>query len=456
MLVSNLGRLRNIRVTKSSFASFTISLLTFIGLTFATLNARPIQDDYATLYLISDHGLLGFLSLTWNIHGGNLTPMFLNGLFLYPAVHGLNFWALSLFPITNYVLLVLSIFSASTILNPITTIHFTKIQIFTFANLVFLGSESLFSPQFLEMNLFTSAVLVHLWPILFFFLALGLINKKGKASIGMILVLGFISGNSNISESLFIQLSCLVIFIFNRYQARIGVEIKRLFALAFSNLVGTIIILASPGFWTRANENNIHGIPDNLGEFVSRFAKSFGVFSVDVASHPMLLIFVIIGFKFSSRGGNFSRTTSRLPVLLFIVLFLSLVIGATIAYPAWHQSIGLVLLSPVVGISLGNWIGSKNHLISKVRIALCSLAILIVLISLSRAFWGIESRAQRWDSSFSHNYCVVISKQSAPLIGTETIYPISNLGIEDMNRWPWMRNAFTGWVTNPKFPRRNC
>jgi hypothetical protein len=217
MLFSIFQRVWNWPQISSRFVYSTVSALTFFGLVIAVLNARPIQDDYATLYLLSENGLLGYLETTWKTHGGNLTPMFINALFLLPSVSVLNFWGLSIFPVVNYMLLVFAIFSASTMLSPFASRHFTKIQIFTFANLVFLGSESLFSPQFLEMTLFSSAVLVHLWPILFFFLALGLLNSKSKASFGVILVLGFLSGNSNISESLFIQLSCLLIFVFRKY-----------------------------------------------------------------------------------------------------------------------------------------------------------------------------------------------------------------------------------------------
>jgi positive regulator of sigma E activity len=382
--------------------------------------------------------------------------MLINALFLYPSVFELNFWALSLFPVVNYVLLVISIYSVSAILNPFTSRNFTRIQVFTFANLVFLGSESLFSPQFLEMSLFSSAVLVHLWPILFFFLALGLLNKQTKASFGLIVLLGFMSGNSNIAESLFVQLSCVSILLLNKYQSIFFVELKRLYLFALSNLVGAITILSAPGFWARASEKNVQGIPDQFGEIAFRFAKSLAVFSADVLSHPMLLIFVIIGYKFSSDGGNFTKKFSNFGVLLFILLFASLVVGATIAYPAWHQSIGLVLLSPFVGMSIGDWLGSKKRISPKAGIAISSVAIFVVLISLTRAFWSIESRAQRWDSGFSQNYCAVLSSESVPLIGTETIYPISNLGIEDLNRWPWMRDAFTGWVTNSKFSAKDC
>ena len=456
MLLPSLQRVRNYPLFSSSFVFFVVSLSTLIGLVISTLNARPIQDDYATLYLISDHGIFGFLELTWRTHGGNLTPMLINALFLYPSVFGLNFWALSLFPLANYALLVISIYSVSAILNPFISRNFTKIQIFTFANLVFLGSESLFSPQFLEMTLFSSAVLVHLWPILFFFLALGLLNKNTKASLGLISLLGFMSGNSNISESLFIQLSCLLILLLSNYQSSFIVEVKRLYLFALSNLAGAIMILSAPGFWARASEKNVQGIPDQFGEIAFRFAKSLAVFSADVLSHPMLLIFVIIGFKFSSNSGNFIKKFSTFGVLLFILLFISLVLGATIAYPAWHQSIGLVLLSPFVGMSIGDWLGSKKRLSPKITIVFFFIAVVVVLISLTRAFWNIESRAQRWDSGFSQNYCAVLSKESDALIGTETIYPISNLGIEDMNRWPWMRDAFTGWVTNSKFSAKDC
>jgi hypothetical protein len=456
MLLPSLQRVRNSRLFSSSFVYFAVSLSTLIGLVISSLNARPIQDDYATLYLISDHGIFGFLELTWRTHGGNLTPMLINALFLYPSVFGLNFWALSLFPLVNYALLVLSIYSVSAILNPFAARNFTKIQIFTFANLVFLGSESLFSPQFLEMTLFSSAVLVHLWPILFFFLALGLLNNHNKVSLGLIVPLGFMSGNSNISESLFIQLSCLLILLLSKYQSGFFVKVKRLYLFALSNLAGAIMILSAPGFWARASEKNAQGIPDQFGEIVFRFVKSLTVFSADVLSHPMLLIFVIIGYKFSSNGGNFIKKFSTFGVLLFILLFASLVLGATIAYPAWHQSIGLVLLSPFVGMSIGDWLGSKKRISPKVGIAFFFIAVFIVLISLTRAFWSIESRAQRWDSGFSQNYCAVLSSESDPLIGTETIYPVSNLGIEDMNRWPWMRDAFTGWVTNWKFPAKDC
>jgi hypothetical protein len=170
----------------------------------------------------------------------------------------------------------------------------------------------------------------------------------------------------------------------------------------------------------------------------------------------MLLIFIIIGFKFSAGGSNIFKTISGFAVLLFILLFISLVVGATFAYPAWHQSIGLVMLSPFVGMSVGNWLGSKISISTGTKVAFCLIVMLIVLVTLSRAFWGMESRAHRWDLGFTHNYCAVTSDDPKPLIGTETIYPISNLGIEDLNRWPWMRSAFTGWVSNSKFSGKDC
>ncbi len=456
MVFSILHRARNFRQFKANFLYLSVSLVTLTGLLIATVNARPIQDDYATLYLISDYGLSGFLELTWNTHGGNLTPLLINALFLYPSVYGLNFWLLSLFPIVNYLLLVFAIFSSFAFLNPFASRSFTRLQILTFANLVFLGSESLFSPQFLEMTLFTSAVLVHLWPILFFFLALGLFNRKSKVSIGIIPVLGFVSGNSNISEALFIQLSCILIFIWVRYRVGFEVHMRRLFLFAFSNLVGALMILAAPGFWTRASEKNQQGFPNEFSELVLRFVKSLAVFSADVLAHPMLFVFIIIGYKYSSTCNSFLRTISTFAVLLFILLFISLVVGATLAYPAWHQSIGLVVLSPFVGISLGDWLGSRMVFSRAVGVTISSLVVVIVFVSLSRAFLAIESRAERWDSAFAHNLCVVVSKKSEPLIGTETVYPISNLGIEDLNRWPWMRDAFSGWVTSTKFSDIDC
>ena len=441
---------------QSSFLHFAVSILTFIGLVIASLNARPIQDDYANLYLISKHGLFGYLQLTWETHGGNLTPMLINGLFLYPSIYELNFWGLTLFPLVNYLLLVLSIFSVSAMLNPFSSRSFTKIQILTFANLAFLGSESLFSPQFLEMTLFTSAVLVHLWPILFFFIALGLFNKKSKFAFITIAILGFMSGNSNISESFFIQLSCLLILALYKYQNGFQIRIVNFFAFALSNLVGVILIISAPGFWVRANEKNAVGIPDQLGEFALRLAKSIVVFSGDIVSHPMLYIFVIIGYIYSSKKINFVECATRFACLLFGLLFISLVIGATLAYPAWHQSIGLVMLTPFVGMSLGDWLGAKIYLSRRLELVICSVVVLIVLITLARAFFAIAPRSQQWDDAFKHNICVVESGELESFIGTETIYPISNLGIEDLNRWPWMSKAFTGWVSSPKFSKSMC
>ena len=456
MIFSLLSQARRLGHLGPIFIFIIISLLTFIGLVIATINARPIQDDYATLSLISNNGLFGYLRLMWESHGGNLTPMLINGLFLYPSLYELNFWALALFPIVNYALLVLSIFAASAVLNPFTTRSFTRIEIFTFANLVFLGSESLFSPQLLEITLFSSAVLVHLWPVLYFFLVLGLLNKQNKIAFAPILVLGFMSGNSNIAESLFIQLSCILILVSNKYRKSLQVKLIRLYVFAFSNLIGALMIVMAPGFWVRASEKNSQGLPDQFGEFVVRFAKSFFVFSADIASHPMLLVFMIIGYKLSSRNGSFYSKTTGFAVLLFILLFLSLVLGASLAYPAWHQSIGLVVLAPFFGLSLGDWLGAKRKYSQRLEFGIYSLVILVVLIALARAFLGIAYRSQQWDSAFTHNACIVLSGKSESLIGTETIYPISNLGIEDMNRWPWMRDAFTEWVSNPKFSTIIC
>jgi hypothetical protein len=425
------------------------------GLLIASKNARPIQDDYATLALLSDHGFWGFLKNSWSTHGGNLAPLFLNALLLTPSVNGTNFLLLSLLPFLVFILVSLSVNASYQNLTP-DSIQPTKLHLLGFSSLIFLGFESIFTPQFLEATLFSSAVLVHLLPACLFLIAWRLFQAEAPYIRFVLIILGLVSGNCNISESLFIILAS--IFILNEYRR---IESSRRYmgnVLIYLSacMLGSFLIVSAPGFWLRASEKSSEGIPAGFVELAFRFSKSLAIFSGDFLSHPMFYIFIVFGAFLSVHSGKPSVKTNINALYLFVLLFFSLVVGATFAYPAWHQSIGLYVLSPYLGLIIGKWLRSKRLQAIRMEKTVAITLVLIIALMILRSFYMISLRGISWDQNFHQNFCAVKNESYQVLKGTETIYPISNLGIEDLNRWTWMEESFRNWVSKPSFNAPNC
>jgi hypothetical protein len=422
---------------------------------------RPTQDDYAILGQVADYGIGGMLLETWNNHGGNLFPMFINALSLFPSQKSFDFYGLTLLAITTLVLLLFAFQSVFVVFFPSLTEAMGAGKILGFSAFFILGFESFFTPQLAEVLSFSSAVLVHLWPLCFFLIGIRIAKNESLGLLVILFFLGLAMGNCNIAESVFIFTS-LVLLIYSNlrgfkfFALEYPLKVRSLISLLVGSTVGLILIVSAPGFWVRATGKTASGIPDSLASILERFLKSLVLFSADFLSHPIFYLSIFLGAIFSRRYKNFwNLKSSLMPISIMQgLLFLVLVAGATFAYPAWHQSIGLYLLAPFFGLVLSSYISSRQNRIQHV------LTVFLIFVILAINIRGLEllnDRGEQWDQNRTANYCAATSSSAGTFLGAEIRYQPFALGIEDLASWDWMANSFRSWVQNQDFnPESVC
>lgn len=422
--------------------------LLFIHLFVFSISARPVQDDYSLLADISEAGLFSYLSLVWETHGGNLVPMLLNAGAISSSLHSFNFISLSLFSVLTFASVGLVIWMSSFQIRVQQRGLDSRNLLFLIIGTLF-GFEGLFSPGLIGAYHFSSASSVHLWPILFTLVGIRLASSS-SGNVLLIFLLGFLAGNSNIAESLAIIIATSLLiffphrFVFHYSKFRLGL-------FTFGATVGALAILASPGFWYRATEKTSDGIPGSLPEFMYRLAKSISIFTIDILTHPVLYIFFFLGFIFHRKFITSVRISSQLNYIevLFSTLFTSLILGATFAYPAWHQTLGLLFLLPVTSFIIGARVGKKmvqfkQQVLSKV----CNGIVFLLMILILRADYLVWSSGNSWGQTNATNICALQDDSDAVLANPEIHYPVFNLGIEDVQTWPWIRATYVRWVSN--------
>ncbi len=425
-----------------------VSALIFFHLTVFAVSARPVQDDYSLLADISDRGFFGYLILVWETHGGNLTPMVLNAGAISSALNSFNFISIAIFSIITF----LSVGVVSWIATTLIQTNGLKLP-GTLSILLILGTlfgfEGIFSPGLIGAYFFSSASAVHVWPIIFTLIGVYFASKKSSNTF-LIFALGFFAGNSNIAESLAIVIATLLIIVFPDKFSH-GCSLLKLRLLLSGVVIGAITIIASPGFWTRATQNTEDGIPGSVPEFVIRFSKSVSIFTVDLLTHPSLYIFLALGYlfqrKFNSVDPNFAKWNYI--EILFLTMFFSLILGATFAYPAWHQSLGLLLLLPSASFSLGLRLGNQTKFFKPAYVSkFVAVSTVLLIFLIARAEMSVLQSGSNWSSSNAINICTLREDGEAMLSNPEIHYPFFNLGIEDVQTWPWIRATYVRWISN--------
>ena len=429
-------------------------LVTFIAIESVVLAIlmRPIQDDYFNLQSVQQMGVLGYLTDTWNSHGGNMVQFLLHCLMILPTTQSFTFWNFSLFFLLTEALVFLSIRRSIRWFFPE-----DKLTSFWVPLLGIVSFEGLFVPGFLGAYGFSLASLAHLWPVLALLCGLlALPLFRGSWSIAFLL--GLVAGNSNLGESAFACATLLGILVASKiisdFQARSGLTINSNFwGLSLGTFIGSVGIAVAPGFWERASDQV--GLPSSLFDFLRRFAKSFASFTADALTHPLLWVILLLGVILSQKMAKFKgpdfHFKVRIMAVAALLIWMALIMGSTLAYPAWHQSMGMYLILTPLAFVLGVEM-KLSFVVSKV-VALLVIASLVSSIVLFRAgILGIH-RSQVWDNNLQENICLIKKDSNADLLGAEIQYPPFKLGVEDINTWPWMRDKYVGWVEN--IPAKN-
>lgn len=415
---------------------------------------RPIQDDYFNLESVQQMGVLGYLEDTWNLHGGNMVQFFIHCIVILPTTQKFVFWNFSLFFLLTQVLV---FFSVRVITSWLFESGSSLLRLWV-PLLSVAGFEGLFVPGFLGAFGFSLASLAHLWPVMAFIFALiGFGYFKGSWVLA--LLLGLVAGNSNLGESVF----CCGVWMFSVIASRFmpdfsekgGIRLNsNFYSLALGSLIGSVGIVAAPGFWDRASDQV--GLPHSLGDFLKRFTKSFASFTADGLTHPMVWVLFLLGVllagsTLAAASKNFVFRMKILACGTFLI-WISLIMGSTFAYPAWHQSMGMYVLLLPLSFALGTM--AKVHFSKRLIVSLLIISSLtMALVFLRVGVLGIE-RSLRWDRNLVVNSCRIVENPNSQLLGAEIQYPPFGLGVDDVNTWEWMRSKYVGWVE--AIPEKKC
>ncbi len=449
-------------MNKKKIVLFVWSIWQFV----LALSCRPIQDDYGYLSSGANRGFSTYLSDFWSSWGGNLAPSIIRIPFYLPSISGRSWVGLALFSLITGGFVFFSSIVISTWLTG-RKLRENNLQDFVLAFLTCLGFEGIFSPGVLAAFVFGPASSTHLLPICSLVMGLWLctITLESRASKVFVTVLiiftGYISGNSNVAESLAaLSVSLILVVLFwikQRLFFKLGfLDLWRVIVLNGSIILGFVLIVVSPGFRNRANSGS--GLPGGITELFTRFRSSFVSFTAEIFTHPMWMVvflLAIIAFK-SNRDLVIVRERAAGLLLLTISVYGSLIIGTTFAYAAWHQSVGLLFLLTPAGIALAFFVSELEKISKKIvsfsRPILVTLIIVIVVLS-GRVTVLEVKQGQDWDNNLSKNYCALVKDSKSQLDGAEIKYPPIGLGIEDVNSWQWMRDDYSKWVLSPKFTR---
>jgi hypothetical protein len=440
--------------SRGFLAEYLILITTWALVLLSGFRIRPIQDDYLVLNATSNGSLEEFLASIWESQGGNLFPYAINALLLAPSKDQLNFTGLTVF----YFLTVVAVGFSSLFLISITlNVKIRRLRLlttFTIFSISIVSFEGLFVPSFIGAFSFSLASLAHLWPVILMVLAF--VIYRGKPSLSpLAFIIGLVVGNSNAGES-FSALIFSLALVFHLIRQR-QIKSKRfIFASTLTSgiFLGLLIMMTAPGFSNRAN--NSVGFPDSAEDFIQRFIKATVSFPADSLSHPGIYICFLLGFSvFPQLQGliDINQLASRIRKLVFVylVLITSLIGGGTLAYTSWHQAFGLSLLLAPLAFSFGFFIGFKFDKGNSQNFrGIFLIAVLIFSMILIRSGFTLSERAHVWDRNLLHNICEIQKDSLNNLKGAELRYPPLDLGIEDIETWPWMSTNYVAWVKGLK------
>ena len=71
-----------------------------------------------------------------------------------------------------------------------------------------------------------------------------------------------------------------------------------------------------------------------------------------------------------------------------------------------------------------------------------------MIVLIARADISVLQSGRNWSSSNLTNICALRENAEAKLSNPEIHYPVFNLGVEDVQTWPWIRATYVRWISN--------
>ena len=104
---------------------------------------------------------------------------------------------------------------------------------------------------------------------------------------------------------------------------------------------------------------------------------------------------------------------------------------------------------PLCAFSLGTKLAIQvSNLLGTSRRILLVLFIGILSFSTIRATALVIDRSSDWKISNDLNICKITINNEIDIQNPEILYPPFSLGVEDIQSWPWIKDAYIGWIKN--------
>ena len=441
--------LNKLRYQKEIFKTDLMILLFFVAVfSSSLLMARPMQDDYVALRDMSSVGLQDSVYNMWKSWGGNVSTIAISNFFINMYFYDHFFLGIALHSIITVLLLLSSFRILMRYFQEIVNAE-VKIRTTTWLFLSFLCLGSLHTPGYISVLNFTLASTAHLWPTLIFVHAIYIARFNKKSFLPLLLLFGFLIGNFNVSESIFCLVTSLVIGFLSKSSLIRLLRIKRrnLWVLILGQIIGLLTIVLAPGFHARSE---IVLEPKTFEELIYSFFQALAYNLGDIFLHPGWFLALLIGLA-SEKVVCSKVSLSKYFILnsfVLIICIFTVSAGGAFAYPSWYHTMSFyVFVFPVfftVGLILREQFGST---IKKKFSVVKRLVFVLCIVLLVRDITMMSLRAEHWDRDFAIN-SLKISSNQFDLVGYDVNYWPLGLGLDDVEKWDWIKSAYVEWVQN--------
>lgn len=432
--------------TKISKTDLLVFFIFFSVFVLSMLFVRPMQDDYVSLRDVSNDGLLNSIHNMWKSWGGNISTIVISNFFINLYASGFIFYGIALHSII-VTLLLLSTFRIFKIYLEEITGTEIGFRSSSYLILSFFCFGSLHAPGYFSILNFTLAATAHLLPTLIFVHAIYFARSKRIFSLFSLFILGFIIGNLNISESIFCLVTSLIIRILIKSSLMNALQIKKrnLLLLIFGQIIGLLTIVLAPGFRVRSE---IVLEPHTFQELVFNFFLALLYNVGDILLHPGWFLALLVGCVFEKNLMPRFLLLKYLKITSFVLVLCVLTVsaGGAFAYPSWYHTMSFyVFVFPVfftLGLILREQLGVARR---EKFLILRNFVFVFCLLLLVRDMAMMGVRAEHWDRDYESNK-VRIANNQFNLVGYNVNYWPLGLGVDDVEKWAWIKSAYIEWV----------